>query len=104
MNSIPPRATNPLVSELIDQLSFICLTTRGRTRRLNRFWMGVELIMGVSRSNERAGVEMRLLDVARYCGLAPNSIEDDRQLTEIKLARHQAGSLARPKGRVDSRL
>lgn len=71
MHTMPHRDGDDSVrlSELIDQLHIICLSTRGRLRRLNRFWMGVDLVTALAPPARREAVQARLLEVARDCGL-----------------------------------
>jgi len=75
MHTIPNHAGDDTVrlSDLIDQISLVCLGTQGRLRRLNRFIMGAHLVMALTPEPLRRETEAKLLDVARDCGLA----EDD---------------------------
>ena len=72
--------------ELVDQLHLICLSTQGRIRRLNRFLMGVDLIMSVAKEGQRTAIEERLSQVAADCGLAePKSQECDASIAGLAM-------------------
>jgi len=55
--------------DLIARFEDICMGTRGRMRRLNRYLMGCDLILFVTPDPLRTDAELRLTQVALRCGL-----------------------------------
>lgn len=76
------------LEDLICEFGDICLGTRGRMRRLNRYLMGCDMILRVTPEHLRADAELRLTQIALNCGLL-NPVADQVQtgLSDLSVRR-----------------
>lgn len=73
------------LQQLISEFESICLSTRGRIRRINRYLMGVDLILSVTPEHLRADAELRLSQIARRCGLVGEPLKRVEAVTTPEL-------------------